>query len=79
MWIICKIQRGRADSIIICLEQYNINDFPVEISMKVLISSDKRFRIEERFIGNFSHNLIMPLTKSLRRNAPIKIEQITLI
>ncbi len=43
-----------------------------------MISFDKRIFVKERFIGRFSINLIMRLTKLIGRNAPIKIEQCTL-
>ncbi|MHA2198205.1 MAG: hypothetical protein ACXABO_21675 [Promethearchaeota archaeon] len=55
-----------------------IKDFPVEIPVSAIISRDRISKIGERFIGSFSHNLIMPITKSFGRNAPIKIEQSTL-
>ena len=55
-----------------------IKSFPVEIPVSTTISRDKISKIGERFIGSFSHNLIMRLTKLIGRNAPIKIEQTTL-
>jgi len=43
-----------------------------------LISFDKRIFIKERFKGRSPINLIMPITKIIGRNTPIKIEQCTL-
>ena len=55
-----------------------IKNFPVEIPVSAAIFRDKISKRGERFKGSFSHNLIMPITKSIGRNAPIKIEQSTL-
>jgi hypothetical protein len=43
-----------------------------------LISDEKGTSNGEKFIGSFSLNLIMPLTKLRENSAPIKIEQCSL-
>ena len=56
----------------------DIKNFPVEIPVSAAIFREKKSKIGERFIGSLSHNLIMPIIKSIGRYAPIMIEQTTL-
>ena len=62
----------------VCFQYLDLDDFPVEIKWLTSISIDNEFFVKEKFNRSVPINLIMPITKRMGRNAPIKIEQCTL-